>query len=469
MSEPRKRKKRQLHPVIKGVFSLIVIAALLYLSTFAFRFCLGLFLEGDYIVQLPGQDPPVVSQQPREDNTPTEPGAIEEVARANILVAGDLMTHMPIVNSGESDGEYNFDYIFSYAAPYVSKADYAVVNLETTLAGTENGNEYTGFPNFNAPDAIASGAGSGGFDMMLTANNHCYDYGTDGLLRTLDVIKSAGLDTLGTTQLAEDIKYAVKVVSGIRVGMVNYTFAEIGDDRNLPVLNDLQTKANASGLINVFDYDNLDLFYTEMENVISGMRAAGAEAIVLYIHWGNDLTDKVSDNQKAMAQKLCDLGVDVIAGSHPHVVQPIELLTGTADENHKTLCMYSMGNFLSNQRSDNISLTTGQSEDGVLFSFSLVKYSNGEVYIDSAQLMPTWILIRGSGDGRTYHVLPLDTQVTDWGEAYDLTASQSSDAHASYERTMKTVGDKLTEVQTALADWKTARDEAFGVVAGGIG
>ena len=458
MSKRPKKEKREVHIIVRILTSVIALCILAFLTPYAVTFCLGMFADGAYIVD----SSQLVTLQETEDPELSaidnaEPDKLAIVAQANLLTTGDLMMHLPIVRSGLSNGSYDFSYIYDYIRDYVSAADYAIVNLETTLSGTD-GKEYTGYPKFNSPDAVASGAKSAGFDMMLTGNNHCYDYGTDGLLRTLDVVKTAGLTPLGTTTSADETKYVVKNINGIKVGMICYTFAEIGEDRNRPSINDLHTDSAASGLINAFDYDQLDMFYQEMDNHISAMRASGAEAIVLFIHWGTEYSDKVSSNQTAIAQKMCDLGVDIIAGSHPHVVQNIELLTSSTDETHQTVCVYSMGNFLSNQRSSNISLTTGQSEDSVLFTFTLTKYNDGQVCVDSVDLLPTWVLIRGSGDGRTYHILPLDTQVESWTQAYDLTADQLSDAQSSYNRTIATVGIGLDTVRTALEAQKTQRE-----------
>lgn len=473
MRETRKKERWRLHPVLKGLGSVIVLAVILSLSVYAFKFCMGLFMTGDYIVTLPGQDSPIVYRSNTTKKDPlsvpvsTEPGAVTEVSRATITVAGDLMMHMPIVNSGATSGSYSYNYIFNYISSYVSDADYAVVNLETTLAGTDNGNEYTGYPNFNSPDAIVDGAKSGGFDMLLTGNNHCNDYGTFGLKRTLDIIKNRQLDTLGTTGTAEEADYVVQDINGIKVGMVCYSYADIGDDASRPTLNGLPTDSNAANLVNAFDYDKLDQFYADMTTHIGAMRAEGAEAIVLFIHWGDEYTTKVNDNQRAIAQKMCDLGVDIIAGGHPHVVQPIDLLTSTVDSSHKTICLYSMGNFLSNQRATNISLTTGHSEDSVLLTFTLVKYSDGTVYVDSADLLPTWVLIRGSGDGRSYHILPLQDDV-DWKTYFELTDTQLEEAQKSYNRTAEIVSAGLTEVQDYLTAAKIQRD-GDSVAANGVG
>ena len=471
MSNERRRKRRRIHPVIRFLFSTAAVALLLYLSGFAFRYCLGLFIVNeDYVVQLPGQDSPVVQVQPEKEHaeTPEQSDTVFQTGQATVLAAGDLMTHLPIVRSGKTSDGYDFSYIFEYVKSYVSDADYAVVNLETTLSGTSGGKEYTGYPKFNAPDAVASGAASGGFDMMLTGNNHCYDYGTSGMLRTLEVVRSAGMETLGTNAAVEESKYVVKSLNGIKVGMISYTYGEINSDRNSPAVNGIQTDSKAAGLINVFDYGSLDMFYAEMENHISAMHAAGAEAIVLYIHWGDEYSVKPTNTQKAIAQRMCDLGVDIIAGSHPHVVQPMDLLT-SADGTHQTVCLYSLGNYLSNQRADNIGLTTGHSEDGLMLSFTFAKYSNGEVYLEAVELIPTWVLIRGSGNDRTYHILPLDESVTDWKEAYNLSSSQLSDAKESLERTKALVDSGLASVQSALNQQRIERNEALGIFTGGVG
>lgn len=444
---------RRLSSMARGIGSLIMIGILLLLGSFAIRFCLGLFVTGEqYILSVPGETASIADpvSEHNEELSATEPVAAT-VRRATVLTTGDLMMHMPTVRSGAKDGSYSYEYIYSYIRDYVKKADYAVVNLETTLSGTE-GKNYSGYPKFNSPDAVASGAASAGFDLMLTGNNHCYDYGTPGLLRTLEVVKGAGLDTLGTYAKLDEQKYLVKELGGIKVGMLNYTFADIKDDPSRPTVNDLPTDSAAAGLINAFDYDMLDLFYTEVENQIAAMKAAGAEAFVLFIHWGNDYTTRISDSQKAIAQKMCDLGIHVIAGSHSHVVQTMDLLQSSQDADHKTVVLYSMGNFLSNQRADNISLSTGQSEDGVLFSFTLASYGDGNVVVESIDLLPTWVLIRGTGDGRTYHILPLNYDTEDWGKAFELSASQESDAKKSYNRTMDTVGSKYKEIKKTLEE-----------------
>lgn len=448
--------------IVAGLLALLLI---FFTGKAAITFCLGLFADGNHVVQLPGQDSPIVSLN--EISKPTEPVYIDpsqvvEIARADFTVAGDVMLHMPIVRTNQTSDGYNFDDIFTYVKPYLTNADYAVANLETTLSGTDGGKEYTGFPNFNSPDGIALSAETAGFDMLLTGNNHCYDYGTDGLKRTLSVLKSYNLATLGTLETQEETRHVIKTVGGVKVGMACYTFADIDSGGNVTV-NNLTTDSAAAGLINAFDYDRLSQFYTEVEGEIAAMRANGADAIVLYMHWGDEYSTSASDNQKAIAQKLCDLGVDVIAGSHPHVVQPVDLLTSSVDPSHKTVCVYSMGNLLSNQRADNIGLVSGHSEDGLLFNFTVTKYNDGSVRVSGVKLLPTWVLIRGSGDTRDFFILPLDQTITDWERAFDLSTDQLSNAKNSYNRTMSLITPGLNKISTYLNEQNSTLDPSLGL------
>lgn len=466
-----KEKEQNEFEITRGMYVTVRFLAfalgllmLFFTGRAAITFCLGLFADGDYLVQLPGQDSPVISLNDTSD-TPKpvqiDPSQVVEIARANFTVTGDVMPHMPIVRTSQTSDGYDFDEIFAYIKPYISAADFAVANLETTLSGTD-GQEYTGFPNFNSPDQVALSAKNAGFDMLLTGNNHSYDYGTAGLKRTLSVLKSYSLATLGTIESRDEPRHTVQNIGGLKVGMICYTFADIDENGNVTI-NNLTADSSAAGLINTFDYDKLSQFYTEIEGEISAMKATGADAIVMYIHWGDDYSTNVSDNQKAIAQKLCDLGVDIIAGSHPHVIQPIDLLTSSTDPNHRTVCLYSMGNFLSNQRADNINLTTGHSEDGILFNFTLSKYNDGTVRISAVNVLPTWVLVQGSGEGRDFYILPLDQTVTDWKSAYNLSSDQQSAAKNSYNRTMALVTSGLNEIISYLSEKNAMLDPTLGV------
>ena len=397
---------------------------------------------------------------PKETEPSTEPPTEEPtaptiVSTATISATGDVLMHMPVVNSGKTSSGYDFTGIFQYLDTYVEQADYAVANLETTLAGTDNGYSYSGYPCFNCPDAIADALKTAGFDMLLTANNHCYDTRTTGVTRTLEVVSGLGLDTLGT-QAPDRAKNLVREINGISVGMLCYSYATQDDYPDRPSMNGILTGENAKGMINYFDYDNLSKFYTEVENHLAAMEAAGAEATVMYIHWGEEYQLKANSNQTAIAQKLCDLGIDVIVGGHPHVVQPVELLTSTTDDSHKTVCLYSMGNAVSNQRKTNMNLSTGHTEDGVLFSFTFAEYSDGTVRLDDVDILPTWVYMGTEGGNRVYRIIPLDQSVSNWGVLFNLSDSNVTAAESSYQRTMDLVGEGI---QTSK-DYLTAQREA---------
>lgn len=395
--------------------------------------------------------------QPKETEPPTEPPtqvptAPTIVSTATLAATGDVLMHMPVVDTGKTADGYDFTKIFQYLDDYSAATDYAVANLETTLAGTENGYAYSGYPCFNCPDEIADALKAAGFGMILTANNHCYDTRTAGLIRTVETVRATGLDTLGTHATTSDPKHIVKDLGGIQVGMVCYTYATGDDYPDRASMNGILTAEEAKGLINFFDYDRLEQFYDEVSDHIRTMKAAGAEAVVMYIHWGEEYQLQPNSSQTAIAQKLCDLGIDVIVGGHPHVVQPVDLLTSTVDPDRKTVCLYSMGNAISNQRREIMNLTTGHTEDGMLFRFTFAEYSDGSVRLDSVDILPTWVY----KDSSCYRIIPLDTDVSDWGAAFNLSQSGVSSAKASYERTMALVGEGLQESNEYL----TAQREA---------
>ncbi|MBO5248159.1 MAG: CapA family protein [Clostridia bacterium] len=396
-------------------------------------------------------------------DTDEEDDTVKPISFATISVTGDILTHTNVINAAKitETGEYVFDPFFAHVKPYISAADYAVTNLEVTLAGTENGRTYTGYPRFNSPDSLATGLKNAGFDMAMTANNHCYDTGLTGLHRTLQILTENGLDTLGTVSNVETKKYVVKEINDIKIGMISYTF-ETGDaypDR--PSINGLLTSENSVGLINSFDYKQLDKFYAELEENLSNMKADGAEATVLYIHWGNEYQLSPASSQKEIAQKICDLGIDVIVGGHPHVIQPMDLLESTVDENHKTICLFSCGNFISNQRRNLMNLKTGHTEDGIMFSFSFTKYSDGTVALEQVDAIPTWVWLHKVNGQNVYSILPLDQGIEDWKAAFSLDDVNLNHATESYQRTMALIEEGLMKSKNHLEAEKLARLAAY--------
>lgn len=414
-----------------------------------------------------GQDPdqtqpPVIQTQPSTQATqpstqPTQPTQppVTLTGQATIGATGDLLMHLPCIQGGaQADGTYDFTGYFAHLQPYLEELDYAAANLETTLAGLDVGYSYSGYPNFNCPDQIVTSLQDVGFDMLLTANNHSYDTHEYGFLRTQQVIQSAGMDHIGTKPNLEADNYLIRQIDGIQVGMICYTYETNADPDKVALNGGANMTAATQGLINVFMKDDVAGFSASLEENIADMRADGAEAIVLFIHWGEEYQLTQNYQQEPIAQAACDLGVDVIVGGHPHVIQPIDLLESATDPDHKTVCLYSTGNLVSNQRQGYLDqIGTAHTEDGILFSFSFAKYSDGTVRLEAVEALPLWVdLYTDSQTGqRVYDVLPLDTAVEDWTEALDLRPGSLEKARASYERTMAIIGEGLAEVENYLA------------------
>ena len=394
---------------------------------------------------------------------PTEE-APQLVSTATVLSTGDILMHGKVINSGkQDDGSYNFDSIFQYVKSYSQAADFSVANLETTLCGTDNGYAYAGNPKFNCPDAIVDSLKGAGFDMLLTANNHADDTSLVGYKRTLNVVREKGLDTLGTYLSADEQKWTIEEVNGIKIGMVCYTYSDGFSQNGYPLLN--YNEVGENGILNYFTYDKLSEFYTQLQGYLDEMKAAGAEATVVYLHWGEEYKWKTGEgpnaNQTAMAQKLCDMGVDVIVGGHPHVVQPVDLLTSGTDAEHKTIVLYSMGNAVSNQRKEEMqqSEPTGHTEDGVLFCVTFAKYSDGSVCVDSAELIPTWVNMHANSGSTEYNILPLEeSTAAQWQAQFGLTDTQLANAKASFDRTQALTLTGMEKVQSYLAQQKQPQE-----------
>ena len=386
------------------------------------------------------------------------------VSTATVLSTGDILMHGKVINSGkQDDGSYNFDSIFQYVKSYSQAADFSVANLETTLCGMDNGYAYAGNPKFNCPDAIVDSLKGAGFDMLLTANNHADDTSLAGYKRTLNVVREKGLDTLGTYLSADEQKWTIEEVNGIKIGMVCYTYSDGFSQNGYPLLN--YNEVGENGILNYFTYDKLSEFYTQLQGYLDEMKAAGAEATVVYLHWGEEYKWKTGEgpnaNQTAMAQKLCDMGVDVIVGGHPHVVQPVDLLTSGTDAEHKTIVLYSMGNAVSNQRKEEMqqSEPTGHTEDGVLFCVTFAKYSDGSVFVDSAELIPTWVNMHANSGSTEYNILPLEeSTAAQWQAQFGLTDTQLANAKASFDRTQALTLTGMEKVQSYLAQQKQPQE-----------
>lgn len=456
-----------------AVIVVLIILMVLMVAATAFLIYLSIDLvnkEPD-IQPAPGnsmQLPQTVETKPKPTETAateeteaptTEPPVVDQViATATVGAVGDLLMHKPVFDTcRQSDGSYDFSSIFRYCKDVISGLDYAIANLETTFGGDNY--IYQGNPAFNCPDPLIDAVKDAGFDMLLTANNHAGDTMNDGIKRTIETVRNAGLATLGS-QLSGENRYSVVEVNGIKIGMVCYTWAYSGNGTSFS-LNGL-TPVKDEGQMNYFTNNNPDKLYNELGPVLEGMKADGAEATMIFLHWGQEYQLTENAAQDKMAQKLCDMGFDVIVGGHPHVVQPMTVLESKENPGHKTYCIYSLGNAVSNQRNGYISACPGaHGEDGLLFSITFEKYTDGKVYVANVDALPTWVNMQSNTGAKEYNIVPLDKEQEDQWANLGMTADQVRLAQQSYERTMKIIGNGLTTCQEDLAQAKTDREAYY--------
>ncbi|KAF0092072.1 MAG: poly-gamma-glutamate synthesis protein (capsule biosynthesis protein) [Fusobacteria bacterium] len=352
-----------------------------------------------------------------------------EVKTATIGAMGDLLLH-PQVQEGSQTGDdtYDFNPMFQYIKPYIEELDYSVINFEGTLSTKDWG--YSGYPLFKYPENVIDSTMATGFNLMLTANNHIGDGKPSGFQHTLNLFEQKGADYVGSRKDATGKQYLVKEINGINVGMANWTYGVIADNGRVSV-NGIPVTTKDEMLVNVFDYGKLDLFYQQVQKDIVDMKNEGAEIIVYYMHWGDEYRIVENDYQNLMAQQLCNMGVDVIVGGHPHVLQPIEYLT-SGDGQHNTISIYSLGNAVSNQRMNFMDRKTGHTEDGVLFRFTITKEGKEKAYVSGASYLPTWVNLRTEGSKRVYEIIPLDIE-KGW-KSYFKTQAEIDSAKGSYDR-----------------------------------
>lgn len=327
-----------------------------------------------------------------------------ETYEASILVAGDIMVHSPQLQAqyDSSNKTYDFENNFKYVKKYVEKADYSLANFETTLAGNEV-YPYSSYPMFNSPDELADALKDAGFDLLSTINNHSFDKSDLGVNRTLSTLKEKGFDTVGTRENANDDEYIIKDINNIKIGITSYSYGEIKD--NNKYLNGIKISEESEDKMNVFDSLNVDKAFETITSTTNKIKNTDIQVVI--IHWGIEYGRNETDFQKQLAQKLCDAGVDIIIGSHPHVVQPVETIT-SSDGKNETLVIYSLGNYISNQRRETVG---AYSEDGLMVSIDISKKSNeDEAKIKKVTCIPTWVNKYNNGYKNIYEIIPIDNE-----------------------------------------------------------
>ncbi|SCY64526.1 CapA family protein [Alkaliphilus peptidifermentans] len=337
----------------------------------------------------------------------------------SISAVGDIMVHSPQLTAQYFGDEYNFDNNFKYIKPYLQSTDLMLGNLETTFGGSDRG--YSGYPLFNSPDALATALKEAGFHALATANNHSFDTGRAGILRTIEVLRQENLMPFGTRLNEEEESFIIMEVKGINVGLTSFTY-ETPRLGNYKAINSIRIPTDTEALIDSFSYEFLEDDLLVMKDRVDKMKDKGAEVLIFCLHWGNEYHQKPSSYQKRIAQELADYGVNIIFGSHPHVLQPIEIISST-DNMNQTLVAYSLGNFISNQRYEY--LNNRYTEDGMIVNVTLRKdLINDNIEFSEITFVPTWVHKYRKEGRSVYEIIPLYDALEN-KEEYNLISSDS--------------------------------------------
>lgn len=362
-----------------------------------------------------------------------------ETYSASLIACGDVMAHSPQLDAqyNPSTKQYSFENNYKYVKEYVQKADLAIANLETTLAGNDVYN-YSSYPTFNTPDSLADALKDTGFDLLSTINNHSFDMSSLGVERTLSTLKSKGFDTVGTRQKTSDDDYIIENVNNIKLGITSYTYGEIKNGTKY--LNGIKVSSDKTDLMNVFDTSDVNKAFDTIYSTVKKYQDDTDMQIVI-IHWGDEYSRTPNNFQKKLAQKLCDAGVDIIIGSHPHVVEPVETIKST-DGKNETLVIYSLGNYISNQRREYISMYT---EDGLMVDINIEKQGNNEAKVKKVTCIPTWVNKYKSGGKSVYEIIPVADNILE-----KTTYIDQSYLKQSYKNTSELIktDDKISIVKS---------------------
>ncbi len=290
------------------------------------------------------------------DNESPAPKVEERTHRARLLFAGDLMMHSPqLLVAQREDGSHDFYPMFEHVAPLFSDADYSVVNLETTLVEKS----FSGYPMFRSPREVAVALSRMGVDAATTANNHCCDGGREGIITTAKTLDSLGIERTGV--FCDSLDYAERnpirfSIDSISFALYAYTYGTNG----MPV--------PCGCIVNLTDTTKMAVDFAKVD----------VDVKIVSIHWGIEYSRLPSDEQRQLAHFMHRNGIDIIIGSHPHVIQPVE-----ADSNSVTI--YSLGNFISNQR-------WRYSNGGLLAQIDIEKGTDSNLQFRLAT-HPVWVML----------------------------------------------------------------------------
>lgn len=244
-----------------------------------------------------------------------------------LVFAGDIMQHESQMKAAFDPGKGSYDYhgVFDGVKPWIQAADIAVANLELTFGGKP----YAGYPQFSAPDEFLAAIKDAGFDVLVTANNHSVDRGKRGLERTLRLLDSAGMQHTGTfTDTLDFLNHYPLILEarGFRIALLNYTYGTNGIAVRRP------------NRVNHIDT-------AQIRKDLARAQQQQTDAVVVIFHWGDEYQQSPTSLQQQVASFCLSLGVKLVIGSHPHVLQPMHW-----NRDQDNLVVYSLGNFISGQR-----------------------------------------------------------------------------------------------------------------------
>jgi len=337
----------------------------------AISMVLNLLAQGIKGVPLLNRNAPAVSQN---SDSKGKNSVTEEETSARIMANGDLLYHDIIyISAKKSDGTYDFHENFEYVKPWLKQADLVIGDFE----GTVNKDHYlAGYPLFNAPGEVMDAIKDAGYQVLDLAHNHILDSQIEGVVSTADAIEKAGMTPIGvyTHEPRDKAPIVIKEVNGIKVALLAYSYGFNGIEQS----------------ISQEDY-NRYLSDLDEEKMKAEIERAEKEADITIImpQMGVEYQIEPTEEQKKLYHKMIDWGADIIFGGHPHVVEPAETVEKDGD---KKLIIYSMGNFISNQRIETMQDVENAkwTERGVLMDVTIKKKS-GKTTIETAQAHPSWV------------------------------------------------------------------------------
>ncbi|MBN1637378.1 MAG: CapA family protein [Ignavibacteriales bacterium] len=313
----------------------------------------------------------------------------DSVVTISFCMVGDLMCHSVQFEYAQvKKDSFNFKPVYRYVKSYIESVDFAMGNLETVLGG---GKKFSGFPFFNSPDAYLEALKYSGFDLLMTSNNHCLDQKKEGLLRTIDRLNEKKIHYVGTFNSQRD-RDSIRIynIKGLTFAVLAYTFST----------NGIPLPSGAPYTVNML----------EEKLLVSDLKRAkekNPDIVIVYFHWGDEYQRYPNAYQKKFMKVSVDNGADIILGSHPHVLQPVDFYA-TKNANLDTgIVAYSLGNFVSNQRKR-------YTDSGTILNFSITKdVAKDSVYLSDVSFIPTYVFKGNTSNGREYIILPSEIATKD--------------------------------------------------------